>query len=276
MHGANVNRLLQTVVLDRDHVFCYDKASMSQNTHEYALITGGATRIGRAIALDLARHGHAIAIHYHRSESAAHQTLAELHALGVKACGLQADFAADFDAASLFQQAQNELGHPITCLINSAAAFEKDGLSNCTAQGFEQHMRINLFAPLMLIQAFVAQCPSQGSIINLGDGTYGWSYSSKYLTYALSKCGLMELAELLALELAPAIRINSIGLGPSLAGEQDDAETFDRLAKRFPLQQVSSPQEVCETVRYLMAAHSVTGQRILLNGGLQCPRPVEL
>jgi NAD(P)-dependent dehydrogenase (short-subunit alcohol dehydrogenase family) len=238
-----------------------------------ALITGGAKRVGRALALHLAQAGYDIAIHYHRSETEAAETLRELETFGVQAVAVQADFANTFDAEKLLDEAQRAIG-AIDCLINSASVFSKDTLNNFTDAQFHGHMQVNLYAPLALIRAFKhhvdAHALQDASIINLGDGTMGWSYSSKFLSYTLSKGGLMQLSTLLAAELAPAIRINAIGLGPSLPGEIDDENMFARLAARSPLKRVSNTQEICHTVDYLLATPSITGQTILLNSGLHC------
>lgn len=243
------------------------------HTDKAALITGGAVRVGRAIALHLARQGWSIAIHYRHSREEADETVKALIALGVKATSVQADFAQPFDATALFTQVTHTIG-PIDCLINSAAIIEKDTLETADWQHFHDHLRVNAFAPLALIQAYAAYRktyhPSPACVINLTDGTYGWSLSSKFLSYALSKHTLANLTEMLAVELAPYIRINAIGMGPTLPNAQDPKGLFERHAGRAPTQEVSSPEEVCRTIDYLLAAPNVTGQQILLTGGLHC------
>ncbi len=241
------------------------------------LITGGALRVGREIALHLARAGWNVAIHYHRSEIQAQELVKELKAIGANALCVHADFATDFDASTLIDECTTQLG-TITCLINNASMFQKDSLqTSLNAAQFDQHMHINLLAPIKLIQAFAAQQNlTQANIINIGDGTHGWSLSSKYLTYALSKMSLMQLSEMLALELAPHIRINTIAPGPTLAGELEDDAMFNRMKQRAPLNHLSNPREVCDAIDYLLRAHSITGQTILLSGGLHCHRPIDL
>lgn len=242
------------------------------------LITGAAKRVGRAIALHLARQGWNVALHYSTSEAEAQVLKAELLALGVKACCIQADFSMMADAGEVLRQAAQEIG-PVHCLINNASLFEKDGLGTLTPERFEHHQRINLLSPLLLIEAFAAQVHLHGarnaSVINLGDGDVGWSLSSNYLSYALSKLGLMSLSGLLALELAPAIRINSIGLGLTLPGEVEDADMFERMKQRSPLKQLSSPDEVCRTIDFLLATPTITGQAILLSSGFHCHVPLD-
>lgn len=243
------------------------------------LITGAAQRVGKAIALHLAKQGFAIALHYHRSQAQARALADEIQAMGVRAMLMQADFGKGFDAAqadALFAH----IGEPVHGLINNAAVFSRDGLGACTASSFDEHMRTNLLAPLLLVQSFAAQARTHsiahGSIINLGDGSAGWSMSAHYIPYTLSKIGLMALSSLLAMELAPAIRINTIGLGPTLPGSEDEADTFTRLAARAPLKQLSTPEEVCRTIDFLLATPTITGQSILLSSGFHCHRAVDL
>lgn len=236
------------------------------------LITGGAIRIGRSIALHMAQQGWSVAIHYRESSSQAQELADDVRALGVQAVIIQADFGEDFDAAYLIEQAAS-IG-PVSCLINNAAIIEKDGLSNLSSELFHRHMQINCYAPLKLIQAFAAHHqthPAENAcIINLSDGTYGWSMSSKFLSYALSKSGLNALTDMLAHDLAPQIRINTIGLAPTLPNENDPPGLFERHAERSPMQRTSTPEEVCRTIDYLLSASNVTGQHILLTGGLHC------
>lgn len=241
------------------------------------LITGGAVRVGHNIALHLARAGWNVAIHYQRSHAQAQALVKELETLGVKAVAVCKDFSTEFNATALLRECTAALG-TIHCLINNASVFQKDSLQTALTQvQFDQHMHINLLAPIKLIQAFVEQKNlHDASIINIGDGTHGWSLSSKYLTYALSKISLMQLAEMLALELAPHIRINTIAPGPTLAGELEDDAMFNRMKRRAPLNRLSNPSEICDTIDYLLRAKSVTGQTILLSGGLHCHRPIDL
>ncbi len=238
-------------------------------THNAVFITGSAKRIGKALALHLAAQGYHVAVHYHHSHNEAQHTVREIEALGVRAIALPADLATDFDAHALITQATQAVG-PLTCLINNASLFTKDTVQTATAESFHQHTHINTYAPLALINAFAKQATGGASIINIGDGALGWSYSAKYITYALSKMGLMGLATLLAPELAPRIRINNLALGPTLRGETEDAAMFDRLADHTPLKQLSSIDDICRSADYLLATPCITGQTIYLNGGMQC------
>lgn len=236
------------------------------------LITGGAKRVGRAIADHLATLGYAVAIHYHQSKIDADQLVETLRRRGAQACAVQADFSGAFDAAALFDAAATQIG-PIHHLINAASVFSRDTLQTATAETFASHQQVNLFSPLRLIQAMQEHVRhhqlEQASIINLGDGIKGWSLSPLFLSYALSKVGLAELAALLAAELAPTIRINTLALGLTLAGSMDGDDVFARLAEKTPMQQTSSLDDVCHAVEYLLKARNVTGQTLSLSGGRQ-------
>ncbi len=127
-----------------------------------------------------------------------------------------------------------------------------------------------MFAPLRLIRAFAAQCSASGnsSIINIGDGMHGWSMSPNFLTYTLSKMALADLTKLLAMELAPRIRINTIAPGAMLPSHMDKPGVFKKLARLTPLKRNSNPSELCDAVSFLLRAESLTGQCIDLSGGL--------
>lgn len=242
------------------------------------LISGAAKRIGRHVALHLARAGWDVAIHYSQSETEALALKQEIEALGRRACCLQADFNGAWQADDLIQTAVRALG-PLGCLICNASVFEKDTLGTVTAEHFMHHQRVNTLAPLLLVQAFAAHIKhhnlTHASALLIGDSARGWSLSSKYLSYALSKLTLMALPELLALELAPNIRINAVAPGPSLPGKNDETDTFKRLAVRSPLNQLSSPDEVCRTIDFLLATPTITGQTILLSSGFHLHQPIE-
>ncbi|MCC7260015.1 MAG: SDR family oxidoreductase [Alphaproteobacteria bacterium] len=241
------------------------------HTAKTALITGAAKRVGRAIALHLAAQGWNIALHYHRSRSDAERTAAEIAALGRKAALIEADLA-DADAvARIFPAAQNALG-TVSLLINNASVFGRDALANFTRDSWGAHMDINLYAPLLLSRDFAAAWKdigqTGGNIIHLTDGCEGWSLSPNFLTYTLSKAGLAALVPLLAQELAPAIRVNAIAPGFTLPSPFEDQAAFEKLAGHAPLKCLSSPEEVCGAVDFIINSQSVTGQTLALNGGL--------
>lgn len=235
-----------------------------------ALITGAARRVGRSIALALAERGYDIVIHYHRSEEAAMALVGEIEAYGRRAIAIAAHLEIPSQVEALLPRASEELG-PITLLVNNASRFTRDTLESTDYDTFLTHQQVNLYAPLALSQAFARQCPDDANsqIINLSDGVYGWSMSPHFLTYSLSKFGLVSLTELLAASLAPQIRVNAIALGPTLPGVMDTPGSFEKLATLAPLKRVSSPEEVIAAMDYLLSAPSVTGQVLYLSAGMQ-------
>jgi len=233
-----------------------------------ALITGAAARLGRAMALSLAEHGWDIAIHYNTSAKAAH-TLADILARkGRKAWLLQADLRDAGAVSDIIPSLVSRKAMP-DCLINSAAAFEKDSLATLSQGTFQEHMAPNLLAPLLLMCDFAKHYKgSQGNIINITDGMAGWSMSSAFLSYSLSKKALGDATLMMARECAPRIRVNAIAPGATLPGKQDKKDTFAKLTKIIPLKRTSAPNEICDAVHYIVSAPSLTGQILSLSGGM--------
>lgn len=232
-----------------------------------ALITGASKRVGRALALHLAREGHDLVLHYHRSQSEAEKLAGEIQALGQDATLVKADLENPEQAAQLLS---NLPGKPVTLLIHNAASFERDTLETMTTGRLEAQFHTNLLSPIIITQAFAKQLPANqsGLVIALADGMLGWSASHHFFSYTASKLAWAPLTDLLASALAPNIRMNTIALGATIPGVMDSATTFDRLAAISPLERTSSPDEVIRTVDYLLASPSVTGQVIYLSAGL--------
>jgi len=234
-----------------------------------ALITGAAIRVGREIALNLADKDYNIVIHYNSSTSQAEQLAEEIRSKNVKSYLLKADLA-NQDEVSQIIPSLGKQGISLDLLINNAAMFEKDNIANIDSASWQSHINVNLFASLLLIKDFTAQYKgSSGNVINITDGMDNWSISPTFLSYSLSKLGLENATKLLAKELAPNIRINAIAPGPTLEGKQDKEDTFEKLKKIIPLNRVSMPQEICDTVDYILASPSLTGQIINLSGGMR-------
>jgi NAD(P)-dependent dehydrogenase (short-subunit alcohol dehydrogenase family) len=234
-----------------------------------ALVTGAAKRIGRAIALSLANAGWNIAIHYHHSADDAHALKHELLALGVRAITVQADLCNESQVQSIIPQVINQLGN-ITCLVNNASSFHNDTLATNTRALWDTHMEVNLRAPVLLMQQFAVQLPqgTQGNIINMLDYAVWKLPEKKFFSYAISKSGLWAATQMLALELAPHVRVNAIGPGPTLANNRQTASSFQKACEQSPLQHGSSPEEVCRVIAFLLATPSITGQMIALDNGL--------
>jgi NAD(P)-dependent dehydrogenase (short-subunit alcohol dehydrogenase family) len=232
-----------------------------------ALITGAARRIGRALALDLAREGWAVAVHYNTSADAARALVAEIEAGGGRALALGADLAQEEQTAALIPRASEALG-PLGCLINNASVFELDSVASADRASWNRHMEPNLRAPFVLAQGFARALPETagGAIVNLLDERV-WNLTPHFLSYTLSKSGLWTLTRILAQALAPRIRVNGIGPGPTLPSARQTREQFERQCASMPLGRGTTPEEICVAVRFVLAAKAMTGQMIALDGG---------
>jgi NAD(P)-dependent dehydrogenase (short-subunit alcohol dehydrogenase family) len=231
------------------------------------LVTGAAKRLGKAIALDLARHGWNLAVHYHTSETEARATAEAAAAAGVKVGVFQADLSRESESAALVGRAAAELG-PLTALINNASRFEKDDWSSATRESWDRHMETNLRAPFVLAQNFAHQLPEgvQGAIVNLIDQRM-LRPTPQFMSYSLSKAGLRWLTVTLAQALGPRARVNAVGPGPTMINARQSEADFARQREATVLRRGPEPQDVCDAVRYLLEASSVTGQMIATDGG---------
>jgi NAD(P)-dependent dehydrogenase (short-subunit alcohol dehydrogenase family) len=232
-----------------------------------ALVTGGAQRIGRALALALAEDGFAVAIHHRGSHAAAENLVALIRNKGGMAIALAADLADEVAVRKLLPGAEQALG-PIGCLVNNAGVFASDTVETATRESWELHLAINLRAPFVLIQDFAARLPKSagGLVVNLLDQRV-WSLTPYFVSYTLSKAGLWTLTQTMALALAPRIRVNGIGPGPALPSPRQSAEEFARQCAAMPLRRGTSPQEIAAALRFILSAPAMTGQMIALDGG---------
>lgn len=232
-----------------------------------ALVTGGARRIGRAIARDLAAAGWVLAVHYASSAEAARETVAEIEDAGGRALALGADLSREDETRALLPRVAEALG-PVTCLVNNASVFERDTALDATRESWDRHMETNLRAPFLLTQALAQGLPAdmQANVINLIDQRV-LNLTPHFTTYTLSKAGLWTLTRTLAMALAPAIRVNAIGPGPTLASSRQGADDFAAQAAAMPLARAVDPQEICQAVRFILAAPSLTGQMIAPDAG---------
>lgn len=235
--------------------------------HRTVLVTGAAKRIGRAIALDLAAHGWSVAVHYMSSEREARGTAADVAALGVRSVALAADLRNEKETAGLIDAAVDGLG-PLGALINNAAVFEKDDALSATRQSWDRHMEVNLRAPFVLAQQFTRALPegAEGAIVNILDQRV-LKPAPTFLSYGLSKAGLHWLTTTLAQALAPHIRVNAVGPGPTLISPRQSEADFRRQTEATILGRGAGPGDVCAAVRYLLEARAVTGQMIAADGG---------
>jgi NAD(P)-dependent dehydrogenase (short-subunit alcohol dehydrogenase family) len=232
-----------------------------------ALITGAAKRIGRQLALDLAKAGYDIAVHCNASRTEAEDVATLITDMGRRAIVVQGDLAALSTPAQLITDATAALG-PLTLLINNASKFDRDELGGVSAESWAQHLDTNLRAPIMLAQAFAAQLPSdaEGNIINMLDQRV-WKLNPEFFSYTISKAGLWTATRTLAQALAPRIRVNAIGPGPALPSIRMDDLAFDKQTKLTLLGRGTSPDEISAAVLFILSQPALTGQMIALDGG---------
>jgi NAD(P)-dependent dehydrogenase (short-subunit alcohol dehydrogenase family) len=232
-----------------------------------ALVTGAGRRIGRALALEAARAGFDVAVHYRTASDEAQAVADEIAALGRRAVILDAELTDEDQTAALLPRAARALG-PVTLLINSASTFEDDRLVTATRDSWDAHLDANLRAPVVLAQAFAAALPAdtQGQIVNIVDQRV-LRPNPQFFSYSLSKAGLWWATQTLAQDLAPRIRVNAIGPGPTLASVHQAPGEFEREAAGTPLERTVSPDDIAAALRYLIDAASVTGQMIAVDAG---------
>ena len=232
-----------------------------------ALVTGAAQRIGRALALALAQDGYAVAIHHHRSSVEADALSGEINRAGGQALALRADLADETAVKRLLSAAEKALG-PVGVLVNNASIFGNDTLADATRESWDAHFAVNLRAPFVLIQEFAARLPPEagGAVINLLDERV-WKLTPYFSSYTLTKAALWTLTRTAALALAPRIRVNGIGPGPTLPSPRQTAEQFLGRVRAMPLRRGTSPGEIAAALRFILAAPAMTGQMIALDGG---------
>lgn len=240
---------------------------MSERPRPVAVVTGAARRIGRAIALGLAREGWAVAVHYRSSRLEADEVVTTIEAEGGSAAAIEADLAQETEVRKIIARAREALG-PVTCLVNNASVFEHDDSRTATRESWDRHMECNLRAPLVLIQDFAAQLPEDaaGNVVNLLDERV-WNLTPHFLSYTVTKSALWALTRTLALDLAPRIRVNGIGPGPTLPSPRQTDAQFKAQYQATPLRRPADPEEIAAAVLFLLASPAVTGQMIALDGG---------
>lgn len=232
-----------------------------------ALVTGAARRIGRAIARDLGAHGWGVAIHFRHSRHEAEELANEIRAVGGAATALQANLASMADVETLIPRCTEALGPP-TCLINNASEFSPDTIANLTESSWDTHLDINLKAPVMLAQALYLNLPEgvDGNVINIVDQRV-WRPTPDFFSYTLSKAGLWTATQTLAQAMAPRVRVNAIGPGPTLRSVHQSAQDFETEMTETLLNRGPTLPEIAAAVRFIIDTPSMTGQMIALDGG---------
>jgi NAD(P)-dependent dehydrogenase (short-subunit alcohol dehydrogenase family) len=242
-----------------------------------ALVTGAGKRLGRAMALYLADRGFVVAVHYATSKDAAHAVVAEIEGMGRKAVAVHANLLEIDAMEGLLPAAALALGGPITCLVNNASIFEYDTLSSATRDSWDRHINSNLRAPFVLSQAMAAQeleaqtdevgeLIATGLIVNMLDQRVR-KLTPEFMTYTIAKMGLWSLTQTTAQALAPNIRVNAIGPGPTLQGSRQSQEHFEGQRAATILKRGANPNEITAALGYFLDAPSVTGQLLVVDGG---------
>ena len=233
-----------------------------------ALVTGAGARLGQAMAIALGEDGWDVGVHYRSSVSGAEETATAIRAEGQSAALVQADLSDEVSTTGLINKTAEALGGAVTLLINSASTFTDDRVQTHSRENWDFHMGPNLRAPVVLSQQFAQQLPAglDGLIINLIDQRV-WKLNPQFFTYTLSKSALWTATKTLAQALAPAIRVNAIGPGPTLKAVHQSEEEFSSEAKATLTQRGSNPGEIVKAMRYLIDADAVTGQMIAADGG---------
>jgi NAD(P)-dependent dehydrogenase (short-subunit alcohol dehydrogenase family) len=247
------------------------------NRAPVALVTGAGRRIGRAIALALARAGWDVAVHYRASRAEAEEVAREIAALGRRAALVHGDLADEAAVNRLLPAAIDALG-PVTCVVNNASLFDYDSATGFSVDKFDVHMRANVAAPLLLAQALHAQVPAggQGVVVNLLDQKL-YNLNPDYLSYTLSKAALHTATTVLAQALAPKVRVVGVAPGITMVSGDQTEEGFAKAHAQTPLGRSSTPDDIAAAVLYAATARAVTGTTLLVDGGqhlLPLPRDV--
>ena len=250
---------------------------MTAGAAKRALVTGAGKRLGRDMALYLGGRGYDVAVHFAGSEAEAEEVVQALRGMGRRAGALRADFLDEAQVSGLMDRAQEALGGPVTCLVNDASIFEYDNVRTATRASWDRHMESNLRAPFVLSQAMAAQGVEAGKdaqgapcaaglIVNMIDQRVR-KLTPEFASYTIAKMGLWAMTQTLAQALAPAIRVNAIGPGPTLQGARQSAAHFAAQRAATILKRGADPEEITAALGYLLDAPSVTGQLICVDGG---------
>ncbi|MEO9827459.1 MAG: SDR family oxidoreductase [Paracoccaceae bacterium] len=246
--------------------------------NKQALVTGSGKRLGRAMALYLGARGFDVAVHYNTSRDEAGEVVDKLRTMGRRAEAVHADLLSETETQGLMSTATDALGGPFSVLVNSASIFEHDDFENASRESWDRAMESNLRAPFVLTQTFAAQAPepdvggewneptANALIINMVDQRVR-KLTPFFMSYTIAKMGLWALTQTSAQALAPKVRVNAIGPGPTMQGvRQSDKHFADQRAATI-LKRGAAPEDVCQALGYLLDAPAVTGQLLCVDGG---------
>lgn len=242
-----------------------------------ALVTGAGKRLGAAMALYLAGRGYDVAVHYATAQHEAEAVVAQITAMGRHAVAVQADLLIEAETETLVARATDALGGPLTLLVNNASIFEYDSVQSATRMSWDRHIESNLRAPFVLTQAFAAQAPqampdangelmAQAMILNMIDQRV-LKLTPEFMSYTIAKMGLWALTQTSAQALAPQIRVNAIGPGPTLQGARQSLDHFTKQRASTVLQRGANPADITAALGFFLDAPAVTGQLICVDGG---------
>ncbi|MEO1240113.1 MAG: SDR family oxidoreductase [Pseudomonadota bacterium] len=242
-----------------------------------ALVTGGAKRLGREMALYLGAQGFDVAVHFNGSEAAAKSVVEELEGLGCKAVACPADLLSEDATAALGPNAAEALGGPISVLINNASIFEPDEIETATRESWDRAMGSNLRAPFVLTQFLAGQAPApsmdangeplaEALIVNMIDQRVR-KLTPDFVSYTVAKMGLWAFTQTSAQALAGRVRVNGIGPGPTMQGIRQSEEHFRNQRSASITGRGANPEDITHALGYLLGAHAVTGQLICVDGG---------
>jgi len=231
------------------------------------LITGAATRVGKAIALHFAERGWNIAIHYFRSSSKAKELKKILEKNWIKVVLIKADLKNTKQTEKIIPLAKKKLGN-IDCLINNAALFEKDDILDFTPKSWSDHLNINLLAPAILTKQFAKQTSKKtvSNIINIIDQRI-FNLTPFFMSYTISKSGLQTLTKTMAMRLGPNIKVNAIAPGPTIKSKRQTERHFKNQVRSTLLKKTVRLEDICDTVEFLINNNSVTGEIIAVDSG---------
>jgi NAD(P)-dependent dehydrogenase (short-subunit alcohol dehydrogenase family) len=242
-----------------------------------ALVTGAGKRLGRAMALELARRGFDVGVHYASSGEEANAVVQEITGMGQRAVAVQANLLIEAEVEALLPKVIEALGGPVTCLVNNASIFEYDNIQSATRESWDRHMESNLRAPFVLTQALAAQIPepetcemdepvARGLVINMIDQRVR-KLTPEFMTYTLAKMGLWAFTQTAAQALAPRVRVNAIGPGPTLQGHRQSDRHFQKQRQSTVLSRGANAEDIVAALAYFLDAPAVTGQLLCVDGG---------
>jgi len=236
-------------------------------TGRSALVTGGATRVGKSLTLALAGAGANVFVHYNSSAGFAQETASEVEALGRRAAIGAANLSDPAAGAELVAAATDALG-PISILINSASGFPKDSLADATIEGFRSTLDLTLASPVFLTQAYAAALPAKadGAVVNVTDVKTRRPYLDHF-SYVIAKGGIDTFTRAAARALAPRIRVNAVALGVILPPPGEDDFYAEKLAAAIPMKRVGGTAPVAAAMLALVQNDFLTGEIVRVDGG---------